>query len=95
MLLAVAGLLTAALLAWLAGLRSWWFALAPPLVLYAFHNWDLFAVCATVVAFWVLLRAGRGSASADGDSAGRRHRRGRWCSPRSRWASARRSSSTR
>src|SRR6478736_5584070 len=58
-LLAVAGLLTAALLAWLAGLRSWWFALAPPLVLYAFHNWDLFAVCATVVAFWVLLRAGR------------------------------------
>ena len=40
------GLLTAALLAWLAGLRSWWFALAPPLVLYAFHNWDLFAVCA-------------------------------------------------
>ena len=58
-LLAVAGLLTAALLAWLAGLRSWWFALAPPLVLYAFHNWDLFAVCATVVAFWALLRASR------------------------------------
>ncbi len=55
-LLAVAGLLTAALLAWLAGLRSWWFALAPPLVLYAFHNWDLFAVCATVVAFWALLQ---------------------------------------
>jgi hypothetical protein len=65
-LLAVAGLLTAALLAWLAGLRSWWFALAPPLVLYAFHNWDLFAVCATVVAFWVLLRAGRGGASHGG-----------------------------
>ena len=43
-LLAIAGLLSAALLAWLAGLRSWWFALAPPLVLYAFHNWDLFAV---------------------------------------------------
>ena len=59
MLLAVAGLLTAALLAWLAGLRSWWFALAPPLVLYAFHNWDLFAVCATVVAFWALLRGSR------------------------------------
>jgi len=58
-LLAVAGLLTAALLAWLAGLRSWWFALAPPLVLYAFHNWDLFAVCATVLAFWVLIGAGR------------------------------------
>jgi hypothetical protein len=56
-LLAVAGLLTAALLAWLAGLRSWWYALAPPLVLYAFHNWDLFAVCASVVACWALLRA--------------------------------------
>ena len=62
-LLAVAGLLSAALLAWLAGLRSWWFALAPPLVLYAFHNWDLFAVCATVVAFWALLRASRPLAS--------------------------------
>src|SRR4029078_7334065 len=56
---AAPGLLTAAVLAWLAGLRSWWFALAPPLVLYAFHNWDLFAVCATVVACWVLLRASR------------------------------------
>src|SRR6478752_2324718 len=60
-LLAAAGLLTAAVLAWLAGLRSWWCALAPPLVLYAFHNWDLFAVCATVVAFAILLRAGRAS----------------------------------
>ena len=58
-LLAVAGLLTAAMLAWLAGLRSWWFALAPPLVLYAFHNWDLLAVCASVAAFSVLLRASR------------------------------------
>ena len=59
LILAIAGLLTAALLAWLAGLRSWWFALAPPLVLYAFHNWDLFAVGACVVAFWALLRASR------------------------------------
>lgn len=58
-MLALAGLLSAALLAWLAGLRSWWFALAPPLVLYAFHNWDLYAVCATVIACWILLRAGR------------------------------------
>lgn len=54
--LAIAGLLSAALLAWLAGLRSWWFALAPPLVLYAFHNWDLLAVACTVVACWALLR---------------------------------------
>lgn len=59
LMLAVAGLLTAAMLAWLAGLRSWWFALAPPLVLYAFHNWDLFAVCSTVFACWALLRATR------------------------------------
>ena len=70
-LLAMAGLLSAALLAWLAGLRSWWFALAPPLVLYAFHNWDLFAVCATVLACWALLRGSRGStqpqAGADRD----------------------------
>ncbi len=58
-LLGLAGLLTAALLAWLAGLRSWWYALAPPLVLYAFHNWDLLAVAATVVAFWLLLRGAR------------------------------------
>ena len=58
-LLAAAGLLAAALLAWLAGVRSWWYALAPPLVLYAFHNWDLLAVAATVVAFFVLLRASR------------------------------------
>jgi len=61
LLLSIAGLLSAAMLAWLAGLRSWWFALAPPLVLYAFHNWDLFAVGATVAACWVLLRAARGT----------------------------------
>jgi len=68
-LLAIAGLLSAAMLAWLAGLRSWWFALAPPLVLYAFHNWDLFAVCATVIACWILLRAGR--AEGNGGTIGR------------------------
>ena len=81
-LLAVAGLLSAALLAWLAGLRSWWFALAPPLVLYAFHNWDLFAVGATVVACWALLRGIRTSAAeplaarADAGLSGRIGRRG-------------------
>ena len=87
-LLAVAGLLTAALLAWLAGLRSWWFALAPPLVLYAFHNWDLFAVCATVIAFWALLRASR-------ETGGIGRAAARWWSRRWRWASVRRSRSTR
>src|SRR4051812_16596160 len=65
LLLAAAGLLAAALLAWLAGVRSWWYALAPPLVLYAFHNWDLLAVAATVVAFFILLRAGRPLREAD------------------------------
>lgn len=63
--LAVAGLLSAALLAWLAGLRSWWFALAPPLVLYAFHNWDLLAVASTVVALWALLRLPDPTTAAD------------------------------
>src|SRR5664279_3654607 len=90
-LLAIAGLLSAALLAWLAGLRSWWFALAPPLVLYAFHNWDLFAVCATVIACWALLRASRRAGNeadrypgaegpaGDGPGAGRtRPARARW-----------------
>ena len=65
LLLSIAGLLSAALLAWLAGLRSWWFALAPPLVLYAFHNWDLFAVACTVLACWVLLRASRETGGLD------------------------------
>ena len=78
LLLSIAGLLSAAMLAWLAGLRAWWFALAPPLVLYAFHNWDLFAVCATVVACWVLLRAtGNGRSAVDvgaGDAPGRMNR---------------------
>lgn len=69
-ILAAAGLLAAALLAWLAGLRSWWFALAPPVVLYAFHNWDLLAVAATVVAFWALLRAGPPTAPAGAPGAG-------------------------
>lgn len=65
--LALAGLLSAALLAWLAGLRSWWFALAPPLVLYAFHNWDLLAVACTVVACWALLLLPPAAAPSPGD----------------------------
>ena len=64
-LLSIAGLLSAAMLAWLAGLRSWWFALAPPLVLYAFHNWDLFAVACSVWACWILLRAARETGGID------------------------------
>ncbi|MGB8650844.1 MAG: glycosyltransferase 87 family protein [Mycobacteriales bacterium] len=40
---------------WLLGLMVRWrallYALAPPLVWYSFHNWDLLVVCATVAAF--------------------------------------------
>lgn len=54
LLLAPFGLLTAWLLGRLSGWRSLLWALAPPLVLYAFHNWDLAAVaCATAAVFVV------------------------------------------
>ena len=32
--------------------RALIYALAPPLVWYSFHNWDLLVVCATVAAFY-------------------------------------------
>ena len=50
-------------------------------MLYAFHNWDLFAVCATVAACWVLLRAGRAVANGPGRAGGAAadRRRGRCC----------------
>ncbi|MGH3939755.1 MAG: glycosyltransferase family 87 protein [Pseudonocardiaceae bacterium] len=48
------GLLTAALLGQLAGWRALLWALGPPLVLYAFHNWDLPVVATTVAAVWVM-----------------------------------------
>ncbi|MGH8922464.1 MAG: hypothetical protein ACRD0H_29690 [Actinomycetes bacterium] len=47
------GLLTAALLGRLAGWRALLWALGPPLVLYAFHNWDLPVVATPVAAVWV------------------------------------------
>ncbi|MCP2255137.1 putative membrane protein [Prauserella aidingensis] len=59
-LLAPFGLLTAWMLGRLAGWRALLWALGPPLVLYAFHNWDLAVVAASVAAFFVLQRA-RGS----------------------------------
>ncbi len=40
------------LLGRLAGWRALMWAAAPPLVLYAFHNWDLLVVTATVVGLW-------------------------------------------
>lgn len=36
--------------------RALYLALAPALVLYAFHNWDLLAVAATALAFWAYAR---------------------------------------
>ncbi|MBB3662789.1 hypothetical protein FB384_001693 [Prauserella sediminis] len=59
-LLAPFGLLTAWLLGRLAGWRALLWALGPPLVLYAFHNWDLPVVAAAVAAFFVL-QSPRGS----------------------------------
>lgn len=58
-LLGLAGLLVTFLLVRLAGWRSWWWALAPPIVLYAFHNWDFFAVACVVGAFAAVVAATR------------------------------------
>jgi uncharacterized membrane protein len=44
----VLAMLTAGLLALRYGRRAWYFALAPPLALYASANWDLFAVAPAV-----------------------------------------------
>jgi uncharacterized membrane protein len=44
------------LLARLAGWRAMMWAAAPALVLYAFHNWDLLAVAATVLGVWCWTR---------------------------------------
>lgn len=54
LLLAPFGLATTWWLGRLSGRRALLWALAPPLVLYAFHNWDLAAVaCATAAVFAV------------------------------------------
>jgi uncharacterized membrane protein len=52
LLLAPFGLLSAYLLADLTGRRALLWAVAPSLVLYAFHNWDLLVVAAAVGGFW-------------------------------------------
>jgi uncharacterized membrane protein len=59
LLLAPFGLLTGFLLGKLARWRALLWALAPPLVLYAFHNWDLPAVACSVAAFYMALRKDR------------------------------------
>lgn len=50
------GLLTGWLLGRLSGWRALWWALGPPLVLYAFHNWDLPAVACSVGAVYTVHR---------------------------------------
>ncbi len=68
--LALAGLLTAYLLARLTGWRSLWWSLAPGLVLYTALNVDHLPVAATVAAFAIVL-------SADALDPGSRQRRRR------------------
>jgi uncharacterized membrane protein len=50
LLLAPFSFLTALLLAGMVRWRALLYALAPPLIWYSFHNWDLLVVCATVGA---------------------------------------------
>lgn len=56
LLLAPFGLLTGWLLWRMTGLRALLWAAAPALVLYAFHNWDLLAVAATVGGMYMWWR---------------------------------------
>ena len=51
LLLAPFTLITTVLLTQMVRWRALVYALAPPLVWYSFHNWDLLVVCATVAAF--------------------------------------------
>jgi uncharacterized membrane protein len=59
-LLGACALATTLLLARMAGARALYWAAAPPLVLYAFHNWDLLAVAAATagLAAWRARRPG-------------------------------------
>lgn len=63
LLLAPFALLTAYLLGRLTPSRAWMWAAAPALVLYAFHNWDLLVVAASVTGFYAWYR-GKHTASA-------------------------------
>lgn len=50
--LAPFGLATAWLLGRMTGRRALWWSASPMLLLYAFHNWDLAVVAASVAGFW-------------------------------------------
>lgn len=56
LLLAPFGLLTAWLLGKLARWRALLWAIGPPLILYAFHNWDMAAALCSVAAVYVVHR---------------------------------------
>jgi hypothetical protein len=56
LLMAPFGLVTAWLLGKLSRWRALLWAIGPPLVLYAFHNWDLPVVCCAVAAVYVVHR---------------------------------------
>lgn len=59
-LLALLGLIGAVGLRW----RILWFSLGSPLILYAFHNWDLLAVAPLALAMWAWARRKDGWAGA-------------------------------
>ncbi|MQA15969.1 MAG: hypothetical protein GEV09_18015 [Pseudonocardiaceae bacterium] len=69
LLLAPFGLATAWMLGRLSGWRALLWAMGPPLVLYAFHNWDLPVVACTVGAVWVM--HGRAGAATEQPAAER------------------------
>ena len=76
LLLAPFGLATAWLLGRMSGWRALLWAIGPPLVMYAFHNWELPVVLCATAAFYVVHhgwgRRGRRPAAADpGDGGGR------------------------
>jgi len=56
LLLVPFSLITVVLLGRMVRWRALLYALAPPLVWYSFHNWDLLVVCATVGAFYAWWR---------------------------------------
>jgi hypothetical protein len=64
LLLAPFGLATAWLLGRMSGWRALLWALSPPLVLYAFHNWELPVVLCATAAFYVVHK-GWGKRGAD------------------------------
>jgi uncharacterized membrane protein len=64
LLLAPFSFLTVWMLGRMVRWRALLYALAPPLVWYSFHNWDLLVVCATVGAFYAWWRGRYGWAGA-------------------------------